>query len=314
MAAPAIAVVGSINIDVAVRAPRLPAPGETVHGDSFALGLGGKGANQACAAARLGADVHFLGCIGTDGFGDLALAALAGFGLGTGGIRRLPDHGTGMAVIGIDSAGQNAITIVAGANAALGPADVESAAAKLTRAEVLLLQCETSLDSTRTAAALMRTSARKVVFDPAPVPKGGIPRELAALIDVVTPNESEAAALTGIAVRDAESGLAAARLLRESHGFAGAIVKLGGQGVVFSTESDEGLIPAFVVPVVDTVAAGDSFNAGLAVAMAERQPFRDSLRFAAACGALAVTRPGAAAAAPTRSEVASLLASAPVSP
>lgn len=308
MAAAAVAVVGSINIDVAVRARRLPAPGETVHGDSFALGLGGKGANQACAAARLGADVTFVGCIGTDGFGDMALAALGRFGLGTNHVRRVPETGTGMAVIGIDSAGQNAITIVAGANAALGHADLDSASAHLSMSKVLLLQCEIPLDSISEAARRMSNSGGIVVLDPAPVPHGGIPADLARRVALVTPNESEASSLTGITVRDPESGLAAARFLRRERGFQGAIVKLGGQGVVFSTESGEGLIPPFVVPVIDTVAAGDCFNAGLAVALAESRPFPDSLRFAAACGAISVTKRGAADAAPTRGEVTALLA------
>ena len=301
-----IAVVGSINIDIAVRSARLPKPGETLHGDSFALSLGGKGANQAAASARLGADVTFVGRIGTDMFGDLARQELARFGLAPAFITSDPGAGTGIATIGIDAAGENAITIVSGVNAHVSVADVHAAAYRLSGARALLLQCETPFAASIEAAGLVRASGGVVILDPAPAPREGIPKELLALVDLLTPNESEAMALTGITVNSRESGLAAARKLRET-GARGVIIKLGAAGLIYATPEAAGFLPAFNVNAVDTVAAGDCFNAGLAVALGEGARISAALCFAAACGAVAVTRAGAADSAPTRPEAEALV-------
>jgi ribokinase len=302
-----VAVVGSVNVDLAVRAERFVRPGETMRGDSFAMSLGGKGANQAVAAARLGADVLFIARTGRDSFGDFARTALARAGLDLAHVVAHRGAGTGIAIIALDSAGQNAITIVPGENDSVSAEDCDASAGLLARSRVLLLQCETPQSASIAAARIVRSSGGMVILDPAPAPKDGISPELIELCDVVTPNESEAASLTGLAVTDAASGLAAARAL-VAQGFISAVVKLGGAGLVWVSGEKHGFLPAVPVKVVDTVAAGDCFNAGLAVALGEGRTLEESLHIALACGALAVTRAGAADAAPTRPEVADLLA------
>lgn len=310
--APKIAVLGSINVDIVVRAARLPRPGETLHGESFALTLGGKGANQACAAARLGGDVTFIGRTGNDGFGTFARDRLAAFGLPLTHVATDPASGTGIAIVAIDSHGENAITLVAGANGAVSERDVAAARNGLLAAKVLLLQCETPFEPALAAARIVAGTGGLVILDPAPAPAGGIPPELLALASVVTPNESEAAALTGISVQDRQSALAAARRLRES-GANAAVIKLGSAGLVWLDGQSEGFLPPFPVDAIDTVAAGDCFNAGLAHALASGAILGDALRFAAACGACAVTRKGAADAAPTLEEARTLLSAHPLS-
>lgn len=300
-----VAVVGSINLDIVVTAEHLPGPGETVPGTGVRLTLGGKGANQAVAARKLGAAVTFIGRTGRDAFADTVRPALAQFGLDLGLIAASPDTGTGIATIAVDAAGQNAITVVAGANAELSVADLDAADAALRRCRVLLLQCETPLATSLEAARRMKAAGGLVILDPAPVPPGGI-AAFAGLVDIVTPNESEAARLTGLPVENRESALAAARRL-VADGFAAAVVKCGGAGLAFAGRYGDGTEPAFPVPVVDTVAAGDTFNAALGVGLAESNGFAGALRLARAAGALAVTRPGAAEAAPTRAEVAQFL-------
>lgn len=305
-AAPKIAVVGSINVDIVVRAPRLPKPGETVHGDSFAMTLGGKGANQAVAAARLGGDVAFLARTGADDFGAFARKQLERFELCTRFVSRSASTGTGIATIGVDSAGQNAITIVAGANATLAAGDVEAVAETIRGAGAVLLQCEVPLAVSLAAARIARQAGVPVIFDPAPVPDEGI-AAFTGLVDYLTPNETEAARLTGLPVTTRGEALVAARALR-AQGFPAVIVKCGGNGLAFATADSEGEQGPIPVIVEDTVAAGDSFNAGLAVALASPRPFGVALGWARAAGALAVTRKGAAEAAPTAAEVAALLA------
>jgi len=303
-----IAVVGSINVDIVVRATRFVRPGETMHGDSFALALGGKGANQAVAAAKLGAEVCFVGRTGTDAFGAMARERLAAFGLDLTHVAETTDTGTGIATIAVDSTGQNAITIVAGANARVSPADVAAAADALSRAQMLMLQCETPFAAALAAAQRVRAAGGRVILDPAPAPEEGLPADLLAAADIITPNESEAAILTGIAVSDGDSARAACAALR-ARGAGIAVVKLGGAGLVYDTGLSGGFLPAFSVRTIDTVAAGDSFNAGLAVALAEGIALPRALRFAAACGALATTKAGASEAAPLRAEVENLLSS-----
>ena len=306
-----VAVLGSINVDIVVRAARLPRPGETLHGESFALTLGGKGANQACAAARLGCDVSFIGRTGADGFGAFAREKLGAFGLPGNHIRTETAAGTGIAIIAIDSRGENAITLVAGANGRVGVPDVEAARTELLAARVLLLQCETPFDASLAAARMVSTAGGIVILDPAPAPDGGIPHDLLALADVLTPNESEASSLARMAVHDRDSALAAAGWLRDS-GAKAVVVTLGGAGLVYMDGQNHGFLPAFPVAAIDTVAAGDCFNAGLAHALAGGAILRDAVHFAAACGALAVTRKGAAEAAPTLEEAEALCVAHPL--
>ena len=302
-----VLVFGSVNVDITVHAPRLPQPGETLHAQAYAIGLGGKGANQAAAAARLGAQVAFIGRTGHDQMGAQARNLLKEYGLDLAGLADDEAAGTGIAQITVGMAdGQNVIALVAGANMRLDETDVERAAARLAEARVLLLQLETPLEASLALAARARAAGVTVILDPAPAPEGGLDADVLKAVDIVTPNETETACLLGRRPVTAEDGIAAARAL-VARGCRIAIVKLGGNGVAFAGDGGEGFIPPFPVTVVDTVAAGDCFNGGLATALARGDALPDAVRFAAACGAIAVTRPGAAAAAPTLAEAEALL-------
>lgn len=302
-----VVVVGSINVDLVTRAPRLPRPGETLRGTAFAMNLGGKGANQAIAAARLGADVALIGCVGDDAFGAYARGQMEREqGLSLAGVRAVAGVSTGIAVIAVDAAGQNAITIVGGANDALDAALVAQNTALIQAADVLLIQGEIASAANIAAARIMRAKGGIVVFDPAPVPDGGFPAELLTLATVITPNETESRELTGRVVDGDDSAIAAGHALLHVGGGA-AVIKMGAAGAMHVSAARATKIAPFKVTVVDTVAAGDSFNAGLAVGLAERIGWADALRLAAATGALATTRAGASAAAPHRSEVDTLL-------
>lgn len=302
-----ILVFGSVNVDITVYAPRLPQPGETLHALRYAIGLGGKGANQAAAAARLGTPTTFIGRTGRDEMGAQARGLLAGYGLDLAGVAEDDQAGTGIAQITVGAAdGQNIIALVAGANMRLDRSDVERAAVRLADARVLLLQLETPLAASLELAARARAAGITVILDPAPAPEGGLDDSVLQGVDIITPNETETAALLGFRPAMAEEAVAAARAL-VTRGCRMAIVKLGGNGVAYAGQGGEGFIPPFAVEVVDTVAAGDCFNGGLATALARGDALADAVRFAAACGAIAVTRPGAAASAPTLAEAEALL-------
>lgn len=302
-----ILVFGSVNVDITVYAPRLLQPGETLHAHSYTIGLGGKGANQAAAAARLGTPTALFGRTGRDEMGAQARTLLAGFGLDLSGLAYDDAAGTGIAQITVGAAdGQNMIAIIGAANMRLDDSDVGRAAARLAGSRVLLLQLETPLAASLALAARARAAGVTVVLDPAPAPEGGLDAAVLQAVDIVTPNETETAALLGRRPVTVEDGIAAARDL-VARGCRIAIVKLGGNGVAYAGAGHEGFIPPFPVTAVDTVAAGDCFNGGLATALARGDALPEAVRFAAACGAIAVTRPGAAAAAPTLAEVEALL-------
>ena len=301
-----IAVFGSINMDIIAYSERLPKPGETIHGTGYKTGLGGKGANQAAAVARLGAAVAMIGRVGQDGFGDSAVAELVGYGVAGDHIFRDSENATGIALISVGEGGENVITIVAGANMKLDLSDVERADRALASAKVLLLQLEVPDAASLAAAALVRRAGGIVILDPAPAPPAGIAKEFWHEADVLTPNETETAALTGLLPRSPDEGLAAARAIVERV-IGTAIVKLGARGVCYARGGDEGFVPSFEVDAIDPVAAGDCFNGGLAVALSEGRSIAEAIRFAAACGGLATTKKGAAAAAPSRADVEQLL-------
>ena len=308
-----VMVVGSINTDITSYGEVLPRLGETVMGSSYAMELGGKGANQAAAAARLGAKVEFVGRVGADLFGELALARLAEYGVSTRHSTRDAKQATGLAIIGVDARGQNAITIVPGANMRLGEEGLREAMPALERAKVLMLQLEIPLATCLAAARAARERGLIVVLDPAPAPSAPLPEALYPLIDVITPNETEAEALLGF--RPGTTG-EADRAARElvARGAGSAIVTLGARGAFVARSKaagaaeNEGSVAPFAVTPVSTVAAGDCFNAGLAVALGEGKSLMEAARFASACGALCVTKPGSAASAPRREEVEELLA------
>jgi ribokinase len=300
-----ILVVGSTNMDIAVRVSSLPAPGETVAGRDAALMIGGKGANQAIAAHRLSrkhlaGKVKFLSCLGDDAFGAVVREALTDFGLDLSYLKMIPDVTTGIAMITVDQVGQNMITLSPGANAHLKKRHVDEIAATVSTGDVLLLQNEISPQVSLHAAKMMKQKGGLVVIDPAPA------QEFASAIlpfaDFVTPNETEAAALTGRPISSPADALEASRALVKA-GAATAIVKMGAAGVVFTGKYGEGVCAAPRVLAIDTVAAGDCFNGALAVAMSEGQDFKAALAFACAAASISVTRHGAASSTPMRDEV-----------
>lgn len=302
-----IVVFGSINIDVSVYSDRLPKPGETLHGNSYAIGLGGKGCNQAVAVRRLGGEVNLIGRTGDDEFSAAARRELATHNVSDGYIASDPETATGMATISIDSAGENSITVVGGANMAISASDVDACANVFTEAQILLLQLEIPMSAMSHAASVVRQSGGRVILDPAPAPEGGFEdTEIFSCVDFMTPNENETEALVGIRPASADDAAVAAQRLYEK-GLQGAIIKLGARGVYYSCDGVQGFVPPFAVEVIDSVAAGDCFNGGLAFALARGDDVASAVGFAAACGALATTRPGAASAAPSLDDVNKLM-------
>jgi ribokinase len=304
-----IAVVGSLNMDFVVSVPRLPVPGETILGSQFQMLPGGKGANQAYAAGRLarGLRVRMAGRVGYDLFADHLRASLAGAGVDVSAVSGTRLQATGVATIWVDATGQNSIVVAPGANAAFTPADVESLAPAFAQTALVLCQLETPLESVAAALKLARKQGARTVLDPAPAQP--LTRELLSLVDVLTPNEQEAAMLlqqepARLAVEQAGS---VARHLREL-GPGAVILKLGDRGCYYLGSDFEGHVPAFPVEAKDTTAAGDTFNAAFAVALGEGQSTPDALRFANAAAALSVMRMGAQASVPTRAEVDAFLA------
>lgn len=301
-----IVVLGSINIDIAAYGERLPKPGETLHAHRYALGLGGKGANQAAAASRLGNSVQMIGRIGADLFADMAGVELQRYGIGLELVHRDTRQSTGVAIIGVDAKGENAITVVAGANMAIDHSDVARATPELKAAKVLMLQLEIPLAASLEAAATVRSHRGMVILDPAPVPKTGLAPEVFRQVDVITPNEVETEALVGFRPENAEDARRAGRMLRE-RGVPIAVVKLGARGCLVSTSELDAFVPPYKVETVDSVAAGDCFNGALAHALERKLAVVEAVRFAAAAGAISTTKPGAAASAPTRDQVEALL-------
>ena len=303
---PRIVVLGSINMDLVAMTPALPQPGETLMGSSFATLPGGKGANQAVAAARLGADVRMIGRVGDDTFGPMLRASLEASGVGVEDVMTTPGTSSGIAVILLDDEWQNYIVGIYGANMACDELQLQAARRALDGADALLLQMEIPLDVSLEAAETARRMGVRVIHDPAPPSE--LPESAYDAFDIIAPNQSEAEVLTGVTVDGIDSAREAARILR-SRGAGTAIVKLGELGVVYASDEHTGHVPAFEVDAVDTVAAGDGFAGALAVALAEGQPLERAVRFAAAAGALVVTRRGAQHAMPDRAEVERLLGS-----
>jgi ribokinase len=303
-----VVVFGSINMDLTTYVPRLPSPGETLFGHSFITVPGGKGSNQAVAAARLGAPTRLVGRVGDDGFGREVLPVVAAQGVDTGQVIADPDHGTGLAVISVDDRAENSIIVISGANMALGPDDVRRCVAALDGARVVLLQLEVPLEASLEVAGAARQRGVTVILDPAPA--AALPDEVYRLIDAITPNEVEAAALVGFRPDSPEKGAQAAAVLRQ-RGVPTAIVKLGALGVCYDSPQGSGYLPAFAVKAIDTVAAGDAFNGGLAVALAEGKGITEAVRWGAAAGALATTRAGAMPSMPVRAELEHLLKESP---
>lgn len=301
-----ILVVGSSNVDMVVTSKRIPLPGETVTGGKFAIIPGGKGANQAVAAARLGAEVTFLSRVGTDAFGDQTIEGFRREGIITDLVSRDPDRATGVALILVDEKGENSISVASGANDGITVEEIEKAASRIREADVLMLQLEIPLPAVCRAAAIAAEAGVTVILDPAPAPESALPSELIRCATILTPNETEASRLAGIPVSDAASAkLAVSRLLEAGVQF--AAITLGASGVLMATRDGMEHCPSFQIVAVDSTAAGDAFNGGLATAIAEGRPVRDAIRFASAAGALAASKAGAQPSLPTRAEVDALL-------
>lgn len=299
-----IAVFGSINVDITAYSRHLPRPGETVHGDSYLIGLGGKGANQAAACARLGGEVHLIGSTGQDVFAKTASDELGRYGVNISRVEQAAGQSTGIAIIGVDANGENVITVIGGANLSLTEREAENARDILASARILLLQNEVPWAAASAAARITRAAGGTVILDPAPA--GGLSTQAYALAHILTPNESETEALTQIRPESAESCQAAARALHQL-GAETVILKLGAKGLFLSAPGTQLHLPAFAVEAIDTVAAGDCFNGGLAHALSEGADLTTAARFAAACGALSTTRRGAAQSAPILREVEAFL-------
>ncbi len=304
-----ITVFGSLNMDLTAYVATLPRPGVTAHAQSYTIGLGGKGTNQAVAAQRLSErPVRLIAAIGADDFGIRAQELLDEFKVSTEHLMIMPGEATGIALIHVDANAQNTITVVGGANLAWPVQGPDPAVFSATR--IALFQLETPRPATLSAMQKARSAGARIILDPAPIAdeSGDIGiQSLLELADIVTPNESEAEALTGFSVADRRGALQAAHALR-ARGAATVVVKCGAQGLVYvDKDGHEGEISPFKVATVDSVGAGDCFNGALAVGLTEGRPFQEALLFAAAAAALSTEKPGAATAAPDRSQVANLL-------
>jgi ribokinase len=299
-----ILVFGSLNMDLVAFAPRIPVAGETLTGHTFLSVPGGKGANQAFAAARLGASVAMLGRVGSDDLGRQVRENLAVAGCDVGGVLTTADSTTGIALIFVADSGQNSIVIVAGANGKLSPQDIAAASSRFNGATHVLLQLESPIWTVVEAAQAARHAGARVILDPAPAPSSALPPELLANVDILTPNETEAAILTGDSPRrmNPEEAVEVGQRLR-AMGPETVIVKLGEQGVALITAEGSQVLPAPAVTAVDSTAAGDVFNAALAVALTDGAEISAACRFANRAAALSVTRRGAQASAPSRTEL-----------
>jgi len=297
-----VVVVGSSNTDMVVKSDRLPGPGETVTGGEFAMVPGGKGANQAVAAARLGADVTFVAKVGDDVFGRQAIEGYRRDGIRTDFIFHDPRHATGVALILVDKAGENLISVASGANHALTPADVDAAAEAIRAADLVMLQLEIPPQSVARAAAIAHQAGVPVMLDPAPAPDGPLEPALLSQITYLTPNEGEAARLTGVEVVDGPSAGRAAEVLLLA-GARHVIITLGAKGAFIAGPQVTTLVPAPKVEAVDSTAAGDAFNGGLAVALAEGALIDEAVQRANLVAALSVTRLGAQTSLPTADEL-----------
>jgi len=302
---PNILVVGSINMDMVVRAPHMPAPSETVLGERFVTSPGGKGANQAVAVARLGGRCRLIGRVGKDAFGEALLANLKAEGIDCTHVMPTPEAPTGVAMIVVDARGENAIVVAGGANRMLTPDDMFSLDAVFADSAVLVLQLELPLPTVRAAIDIGRRHGCQVILDPAPAPRTMC--DALYRVDIISPNVIEAEMLTGKkAIEERVDKLVASDLV--ARGAKAAVLKLGSRGsMVVMADGHFYRVPAYKVVVEDTTAAGDAFTAALAVAAARGDSLHQAAKFANAAGGLACTKLGAQSAMPTADEVRSLM-------
>lgn len=306
----AVAVIGSLSMDLVLNVPRLPLAGETISGSTFNTFVGGKGNNQALAAAKLGAKVSMLGQVGQDPYGDAVLNNLNANNVDCTYMLRTPDVGTGIANIWVGPSGENVIVIIANSNGTLTPALVEANSKVLDEAKVLLLQLEVPMETVIKAAELAKSKGITVVLNPAPAPQDGkLPAELLQNVDIIVPNETEAMFLTGTMPEDDESAKASANKLL-ALGPKSVVLTLGARGALMVMEGREEFITSFPVQVVDSTAAGDAFLGAMAAGLAQGDPLDKAVKTGCAAGALACTKPGAAPSLPDKIALASLLSTA----
>lgn len=303
-----LTVLGSINADHVISVPHFAKPGETLIGYGYHINYGGKGANQAVAAARLGAQVSFIGCIGDDDIGREMKRAFEKDGIDTQAIVSVSGETTGIAMIQVADSGENSIVISAGANAALNESLVEAFSRQIIEADYLLMQLETPLNAIIKAAKLAKQQGTRVVLNPAPAQP--LPDELLAYVDIITPNETEAELLTGVTVTDEKSAVESARVFH-AKGIPTVLITLGSKGVYVSEQGNGRIITGFRVEAKDTTAAGDTFNGGLITALLEHKAMAEAIRFAHAAAAISVTRKGAQPSIPSRAETLAFLVQQP---
>ncbi|WEF28124.1 ribokinase [Klebsiella aerogenes] len=295
-----LVVLGSINADHILNLESFPTPGETVTGNHYQVAFGGKGANQAVAAGRSGADIAFIACTGDDDIGERVRSQLASDNIDVAPVRAVAGESTGVALIFVNAEGENVIGIHAGANAALSVSQVEAEKERIASAQALLMQLESPLESVMAAAKIAHQHQTTVVLNPAPARE--LSDELLALVDVITPNETEAEKLTGIRVESDDDAAKAASALH-AKGIGTVMITLGSRGVWLSYEGESRRIPGFKVQAIDTIAAGDTFNGAFVTALLEGSEVSEAIRFAHAAAAIAVTRKGAQPSVPWRKEI-----------
>ncbi len=300
-----IVVIGSSNTDMIVKLPRIPGPGETIIGGTFSMAAGGKGANQAVAAARAGGRVTLIARVGDDLFGRQAVEGFIRDNIDVSCVLRDAGSPSGIALIFVGRDGENSIAVAPGANGNLSSQDIERFREVIVSARIVVLQLETPMDSVRAAVEIASGSGASVILNPAPAAL--VPPEVLRLVDVLTPNEHEARVLTGIEVRsESAAGQAADALM--SRGVKTVIITMGARGAYVAAASMRELVPGFPVEAVDTTGAGDVFNGALAAALSEGHPLRSAVRFASGAAALSVTQLGAQPSIPTRKEIEKFLA------
>ncbi|AXY02872.1 ribokinase [Vibrio alfacsensis] len=300
-----LVVLGSVNADHVLQVPSFPRPGETLHGRNYQVIPGGKGANQAVAAARLNADIGFIACVGDDSFGINIRENFKMDGIDITGVKMQPNCPTGIAMIQVSDSGENSICLSAEANAKLTAEAIESDLERIRQADYLLMQLETPMCGIEKAAIVAKSAGTTVILNPAPARE--LPDSLLSCVDVITPNETEAEVLTGVTVTDDESAHKAAKILHEK-GIETVMITLGARGVWLSQKDQGKIIPGFRVEATDTTAAGDTFNGAFVTGLLESLPLESAIKFAHAAAAISVTRFGAQTSIPSRDEVEAFLA------
>lgn len=295
-----LVVIGSSNTDMILKLSRIPKPGETILGGDFSIAPGGKGANQAVAAARLGGNVTFIAKVGNDMFGQQAIEGFLKDKINVNYVQKEPETASGVALIFVAKDGENSIGVASGANANLVPTDLDKSIDGFKDADIVLMQLETPMLTIIHAAELAKCKNIPVILNPAPARE--LSNDLLKLIYLITPNETEAELLTGISVTDEKSAEEASEILIKK-GVQNVIITLGAKGVYLYTNKYKGIIPGFKVKAVDTTAAGDVFNGSLSTGMAQGKSIKESIRYANAAAALSVTKLGAQPSAPSLKKI-----------